>query len=401
MLAPSRFQIRTWWAALTALSCVVLAATFTGTGWLVVKAIGFLQPVLMPLALAGILAYLLDPVVSWLAKRGMKRTWAVVSVFAVFFLFITLLALWVVPTITHQGAAFARSLPEYQARAQSLLTSTIAQAREVADLQILKAPPEGAPEEADAFDTFISTGVQEGLAWLQEKAPEAAAVVGNYLLRGLGGAFGVFGFLLSMVLVPIFLFFFLKEGPQIAATWSDYLPLRASPFKSEVVSLLSEINSYLISFFRGQLLVSLIDGALIAVALLIMGMDFAILIGLMVGVLGLIPYAGVFISWIPAVLIATAQWGDWTHPIIVTVIFLVVNNLDGIVIAPKIVGESVGLHPLTVIVSVLAWSIILGGLLGALLAVPLTATIKVVLKRYFWDRPSPAYTMVDPPGSAS
>lgn len=142
---------------------------------------------------------------------------------------------------------------------------------------------------------------------------------------------------------------------------------------------------------------SLIDGAIIAVALLVMRMEFAVLIGLMVGILGLIPYAGVIISWVPAVIIAASQWNDWTHPIIVTVIFLVVNNLDGLVIAPRIVGESVGLHPLTVIVSVLVWSIVLGGLLGALLAVPLTATMKVVLKRYFWDKPGPE-AATSPPG---
>jgi hypothetical protein len=174
-------------------------------------------------------------------------------------------------------------------------------------------------------------------------------------------------------------------------------PLRASPLKNEIVSLVSEINSYLISFFRGQLIVSLIDGLLIAIALLFMGLDFAILIGLMVGVLGLIPYLGMMICYIPAVIIAAAQFGDWTHPLIVTAIFILANNIDGIFIAPKIVGESVGLHPLTVIVSVLAWSLILGGLLGALLAVPLTATIKVLLKRYFWDRPSSSLLQSEPP----
>ncbi len=377
-----------WLAALTALSFVVIGVTLAGAGWLIVMAIGFLQPLLLPLAAAGILAYLLDPVVNWLTQRRLRRTWAVVLVFAAIFLVATLLALWVVPSITHQGASFARSLPEYNERAKDLLTKTVAQLRHLAEMPVFQKA-NGGDVQADPFNTMIATSIQDGLAWVQDKAPALAGLAGNYLMRGLGGALGAFGLLLSMVLVPIFLFFFLKEGPEIAATWSNYLPLRASPFKSEVVSLLSEINNYLICFFRGQLLVSLIDGALIAVALLVLGMDFAVLIGMMVGVLGLIPYAGVFISWIPAVLIATAQWGDWMHPLIVTIIFLVVNNLDGIVIAPKIVGESVGLHPLTVIISVLAWSIILGGLLGALLAVPLTATLKVLLKRYFWDRPAP------------
>jgi len=183
----------------------------------------------------------------------------------------------------------------------------------------------------------------------------------------------------------------LLEGPAIASSWSKYLPLRASPFKREVVEVLTEINGYLINFFRGQLLVSMIDGLMITIALLFMGLDFALLIGIAVAFIGLVPYAGVIICWIPAVIIATAQFGDWLHPVLVTVIFLAVNNIDGIFIAPKIVGESVGLHPLTVIISVLAWSIILGGLLGALLAVPLTATLKVLLRRYFWEKPG------DPP----
>mgnify|MGYP000262049146 FL=1 len=251
---------------------------------------------------------------------------------------------------------------------------------------------------SDQVSVMFSNAIKDAGAWIQQKIPDLAMESGKFLQRSVGGFLGVFGFLLSLILVPIFLFFFLKDSPSIADNWSRYLPLRASPLKSEIVSLVVEINSYLISFFRGQLIVSLIDGAMIAVALLAMGLDFAILIGLMVGVLGLIPYLGMMICYVPAVIIAAAQFGDWTHPLVVTGIFILANNIDGIFIAPKIVGESVGLQPLTVILSVLAWSLILGGLLGALLAVPLTATIKVLLKRYFWDRPAdPATT---PPGQS-
>ena len=162
--------------------------------------------------------------------------------------------------------------------------------------------------------------------------------------------------------------------------------MRASPLKSEIVSLLSEINDYLINFFRGQLLVSLIDGLIIGVCLLvIVRLEFSLLIGLMVGLLGLIPYLGMMICWIPAVIIAAAEFGD-CGTLLVTIIFVSANSIDGWIIAPKIVGIR-RTAPLTVIISVLAWSLILGGLLGALLAVPLTATLKVLLKRYFWDRP--------------
>jgi predicted PurR-regulated permease PerM len=376
-----------FWATLTALSFVALGAIIVLCGGLVLKGISFLQPVLIPVAIAGILAYLLDPVVVWLEKRRLSRTKSVLVVFLVFTIGIAGIFVWVGPTVWKQGTLFARELPRLTERAKTLIDDTVLEVQKLAELPILKG--NGGEGESDGrAAAYLERAVNDTLEQIQKQLPGAAVAFGGFLQRSVGGFLGVFGMLLSLVLVPVFLFFFLKEGPAIAMHWSNYLPLRASPLKSEIVSLLSEINDYLINFFRGQLLVSMIDGAITAVLLLAIGLDFALLIGLLVAVLGLIPYAGVFISWIPAVIISAAQFGDWLHPLLVTIIFLGVNNLDGIIIAPKIVGESVGLHPLTVILSVLAWSIILGGLLGALLAVPLTATLKVVLKRYFWDKPA-------------
>ncbi|MEX1119022.1 MAG: AI-2E family transporter [Terrimicrobiaceae bacterium] len=374
-----------FWAALTAMSIVVLAAVVVLVGGLVVRGISFLQPVLTPVAIAGIVAYLLEPVVRWLEKRKITRTKSVVVVFLAVTLAIVGILVWILPPIYKQGSTFISDLPGYTERAQNLVNKTLAEAQRMAALPMFKKNGEESPETG-ATVGFFEARLDEGVTWATQQLPNLAAAAGKFAQRSVGGFLGVFGTILSLVLVPIFLFFFLKEGPAISNNWSNYLPLRASPLKSEIVSLLSEINSYLINFFRGQLLVSMIDGAIIAVLLMFVGLDFALLIGLLVAVLGLIPYAGVLISWIPAVIIAAAQFGDWFHPLIVTIIFLGVNNLDGIFIAPKIVGESVGLHPLTVIFSVLAWSLILGGLLGALLAVPLTATLKVVLKRYFWDK---------------
>src|SRR5207302_6984656 len=200
----------------------------------------------------------------------------------------------------------------------------------------------------------------------------------NLLKKSIGGFLGVTGFLLSLVLVPIYLFFFLKERPRIEQRWKDYLPLRASPLKDEVAEVLSQINNYIIAYFRGQLLVCLVDGFLIGGSLMIFpGLNFAPVIGLLVVVLTMIPYIGIILCWVPAVLIAAAQWGDWTHPLIVTGVFLIVQNLEAIFIAPRIVGNSVGLHPMTVIVSIFIWGLLIGGLLGPILAVPLTATAKV------------------------
>jgi predicted PurR-regulated permease PerM len=192
--------------------------------------------------------------------------------------------------------------------------------------------------------------------------------------------------LLSLILVPIYLFFLLNEKPRIEKRWKEYLPLRASPLRDEVAEALSEINKYVTAYFRGQLLVCLVDGVLIGTALTLIGLNFAPLIGLLVVILTMVPYIGIIVCWVPAVLIAAFQWGDWLHPIGVTLIFIVIQNLEGIFYAPRIVGNYVGLHPMTVIVSIFVWGLIIGGVLGPLLAVPLTATIKVLLARYVWGR---------------
>jgi predicted PurR-regulated permease PerM len=179
----------------------------------------------------------------------------------------------------------------------------------------------------------------------------------------------------------------LKESPRIAESWSNYLPLRRSEFKDELVSVLTEINGYLINFFRGQVVVALINGTLLAIGLSILGLQFGFLIGLGFIFFGIMPYAGYIVCYIPAVLIAFVQFNDWIHPLWVTIIFfLIIAQIDGLVTTPRIVGNSVGLHPMTVIVSVFLWTLVLGGLLGAVLAIPLTATLKVLLYRYVWDR---------------
>jgi predicted PurR-regulated permease PerM len=221
---------------------------------------------------------------------------------------------------------------------------------------------------------------------LERQLPYIAEKTWELVKQSIGGFLGITGFLLSLVMVPIYLFFLLKESPAIERRWREYLPLRNSPLKTEVAAVLTQINSYVIAYFRGQLLVCLIDGTLIGIALYFTGLNFAPLIGLLVVILTMIPYIGIILCWIPAVLIAAGQYGDWTHPLIVTAVFLVVQNLEAIFIAPRIVGSSVGLHPMTVIVSIFVWGLLIGGLLGPILAVPLTATIKVLLARYVWGR---------------
>jgi predicted PurR-regulated permease PerM len=161
--------------------------------------------------------------------------------------------------------------------------------------------------------------------------------------------------------------------------------MRNSALRDEVVLALGEINKHLIAFFRGQVLVAVFIGILTGLGLLVIGLRYAILIGLVAGVLSIVPYLGVVCSLAPALLVAYAQSnGNWGYVALTAGVFGAVQLCDGMFTSPRIMGGRTGLHPLTIIVSILVWSILLGGLLGAILAVPLTATLKVLLNRYIW-----------------
>lgn len=377
---PTPFQKKTIWVAKTFFAITVIGALSVGLIWLIGYILGFLQPVLVPLAVAGIIAYLLDPVIRLCIRKGAKEKTATMLVFVSFLVLVTLLAtVVIVPT-------FGQADDLYESRTE--IKEKVTKGIQIAFGNIQERL--GSPVAREWYD--------KGITKLTEAGPEISQNIGNWLWTRVRGVFGFLGYVLGLFLVPIYLYYFLKESHHIAAAWSDYLPLKASRFKEEVVETIREINGYLISFFRGQMLVSLIDGMLVGVTLLVLRLDYALLIGVFVALLGLLPYIGNALCLIPAMLIALAQFSDpseqwitfldqgWMWSVLVLVIFTGVQQLNSLVTAPRIVGESVGLHPFTVIFSVLFWSLVLGGLLGALLAVPLTASVKVILRRYVWEK---------------
>src|ERR1700724_4562271 len=425
---PTPWQKRTMWAALSAFFVVLLIVIAGVVIYVGANLISFLQPILIPVSIAIILAYLLDPLVTELCRRGMGRIWAIIVIFLSAFFALLGLFWWVVPSISVQSANFAKELPSYTQTARDRIVDLVVRYNRafvgasgthgksttsgLVNLLLGTPPPRSAatpspapspsaspgssaevesiapapPKLSSAERQKVEADVEKMIVYMQHQLPAWSDKAWNILKKTIGGFLGVAGFLLSLVMVPIYLFFLLKERPRIEKRWKDYLPLRASPLKDEIAGALSEINRYVIAYFRGQLLVCLVDGTLIGSALTLVGLNFAPLIGAMVVVLTMIPYIGIFICWVPAVLIAAFQWGDWTHPLIVTGIFVVVQNLEGLFYAPRIVGNSVGLHPMSVIVSIFVWGLLIGGLLGPILAVPLTATLKGLLARYVWGR---------------
>ncbi|MFM2197208.1 MAG: hypothetical protein RLZZ505_640 [Verrucomicrobiota bacterium] len=443
---PTRFQQKTLWSALTGVAMLVLGALLVGLVWLVGQIFGFLQPVLVPLIVAGIIAYLLDPVVRLLEKRGLSRLWSVITVFLATLVVITLLVAAVLPAI-QGGRSFFKKIFSKPVVAESVgavatpveQTPSEAATEEVTDpaeggaleKALLKADeePDLAPALARALHNLRGQYKDGPVGWLLTEITDGGEPIlyangsrtpdsldffwrtragrtlfeykgeiletgKRWLSVGSTKIFGFLGLVLGMIMVPIYLFFFLKDSASIRDHWHEYVPLRASHFKTELVSTLQEINGYLISFFRGQVVVGVIDGILVGVALFIFGLPYALLIGVFMAILGIIPYIGNILCLIPACIIGylhaqtVSPFGlePWPYVGCVVLIFAGVQQINSLLTAPKIVGDSVGLHPLTVIFSMLFWSLVLGGFVGALLAVPLSAAVKVIFRRYFWER---------------
>lgn len=406
---PTVFQRNALWAAITAVSITVIGALAIGLIYLATQVMAFLQPILVPFAVAGVLAYLLEPGVEWLERRGLNRQRSVLLAFAVFTLAMGGLGWWIVVKLDDPAHHLADRVPVYYAKAQKAVIDFSAKIEKDYDIKLLPrlesnvtpAPSSEAAPAGQGATPAVKEGNEAPDAdfqallrgdWVKTNLPKVPGIVWNFVRTSVGGFLGVFGFLLSFIIVPLYLYYFLIESANIQERWSDYLPLRASAFKDELVSCLNEINSYLVAFFRGQLFVSVINGIATGIGLMIVGLDFGLLIGLALCLAGIIPYLGIVLCWIPAVIIASVQGGSawisadpwWVMPLAVTGVFALVQQVDALFITPRIVGEAVGLHPMTVIVSVFVWGLLLGGLLGAIMAVPLTASVKVLFQRYVW-----------------
>ncbi len=416
MRYPTEFQKKTLWNAATGVSILVLGALIVGLIWLIGQVFGFLQPVLIPLIVAGLVAYVLEPVVRFLERRGMSRVWSVVTLFITILIAVTLLVAAVLPGIQRGHGALKDYLSHRPPTAQSAdstqdedtqhLSPALAGALNDLRNRNLNGPLGWLLTDPEPQETVLPSGgtaEQKPLSYfsksrggrmLFEYQGVILKTMRTWLTAGSTKVLGFLGLVIGMIMVPVYLFFFLKDSASIRNQWHHYVPLKASYFKTELVETLQEINGYLVSFFRGQVLVAAIDGVLVGIALMIFGLPYGLLIGVFMAILGVIPYIGNILCLIPACIIAylhaqgAAPFGmsPWSYVGCVLGIFIVVQQINSLVTAPKIVGDSVGLHPLTVIFSMLFWSLVLGGFVGALLAVPLTAAVKVLFRRFIWER---------------
>jgi predicted PurR-regulated permease PerM len=223
---------------------------------------------------------------------------------------------------------------------------------------------------------------------VQQALKDVVPLVSGWVVDHLGDFTSWLSYAVGLALVPVYLFYFLLEKTGIQSNWTDYLPIRESRAKEELVFMLSAINDCVIVFFRGQILVSLCSGTLLGLGwLLIARLDYAILLGAIASLICILPYVGAIITLCAALILAGVQYGDGHHILAVLGVFAFVQAAEGLFYSPRILGNRVGLHPLTIIISVMAGTKLIGGILGGLLAIPLTAALRAIMLRYVWKKP--------------
>ena len=335
MALPVKEQAKYWGVTITAFLVVL---------W-------FLGDVILPFVLGGAIAYLLDPIADRLEKLRLSRIVSVAIITLVAALVFVLLILLVIPTLIQQTAALIDTAPALFNQLQTALTERF-------------------PQLLDADSTIRQQLISIGNS-IQSK--------GGDLLNGLlSSALGLINVVILLVVVPVVAFYLLLDWDNMTARIDDMLPRDHAPV---VRRLATQIDNTLASFLRGQGTVCLMLGSYYAVALMLAGLNFGLVVGFIAGLISFIPYVGALVGGVLAIGLALFQfWGDPLMIGLIAGIFAVGQFLEGNILTPKLVGNSVGLHPVWLLFALSVFGSLFG-FVGMLVAVPVAAVIGV-LARY-------------------
>ena len=369
LLTPGQRRLVGFALSFGALALIALLVWLIFAG--LARFVGKFSDVIWPLAVAGILALLLRPVVSLFERRlRIRRSMSVVLLYGIFLLLGSGLVLAVVPAVVSQLLDFAAYLPALWQQTVKWGEQNLPDGLAVARRYLAN------PSVQAVVDGFA----QQARDWAGQMAPS---------LRSAGaGLFGLFGFAASVAIIPVYLFFFLLTDEHPAARLPGQLTFLRPDHRDDVVFLIREFLDILVAFFRGQLLIGLIMGVLLATGFSLAGLKFGLVLGLLIGLLNIVPYLGTMLGLSVALPLALfQQGGGWGLLAACLGVFIAVQATDGWLLTPRIMGRRTGLHPVVIIIAVFFWGHALGGILGMVLAVPLTAFFvtawRLVKRKYF------------------
>ena len=328
--------------------------------WLITAAIltAFLyvfSSILLPFLAGMILAYFLDPVADALERLGLSRLWATIVILVGFLLVLAIGMMIVIPILGSQLADFIANVPDYLSRLQTLITSL--------DPEWLRVnfgiAPESLRESLSgllAQGTGVVTALFEGI-WNSGKA-----------LVDIAGLF---------VVTPVVAFYMLLDWDRMVETVDSWVP---RDHVGTVRRIASDINRATAGFVRGQGTLCLVLGIMYAIGLTAVGLNFGLLIGLFAGLISFIPYVGSLVGLVLAVGVALVQfWPEWQWIVAVAVVFFAGQFIEGNILQPRLVGKSVGLHPVWLMFALFAFGYLFG-FVGLLVAVPPAAPVAVLVR---------------------
>lgn len=340
-----------------------------------------LGPILMPFVVGGILAYVGDPVVDWLERHRFSRTGAVVMVFATITLGIVLLILMIAPMIHTQTLTLIQSAPEALRWVQDV----------------------GLPKLGISIPDTLRLDANYVRRWVSEHWQEASGAAGVVAQSGLA----VLATIANIALIPVVAFYLLRDWDRILIACDEFTPPRWRPLSRRLASECDEVMG---SFIRGQGLVMLAMAIYYTVTLSLAGVKLSLVVGLIAGTLTFVPYLGFAVGFAAAMIAVLVQDPSFWPITWVVVIFLVAQMLEGNVLVPMLVGDKIGIHPVTVIFAIMAGGQLMG-FTGVLIALPVAALLAVLAREltrrwlgsafYLWgatpEVAAPSDTPADPP----
>ncbi len=334
MVLPVRQQTQYW-----GIATAVVFALLWGLG-----------NVILPFVVGGALAYFLDPIADRLERVGLSRTAATALISVIALLTFVFLALLIVPMLVRQLVQLVNSAPTIFGELQGFLT---------------KKFPQLMDQESVVRDTLGALG-----RTIQARGGELAG-------RLLSSALSVINAVVFIVVVPVVTFYMLLDWDRMVAKIDDWLPL---DHREVVRKIARDIDAVLAGFVRGQVSVCLILGTFYSASLMVAGLQFGLIVGAIAGLITFIPYVGALIGGALAIGLALFQfWGDWVQIGAIAGIFAIGQFLEGNIITPRLVGKSVGLHPVWLLFALSAFGTLFG-FVGMLVAVPVAASIGVLAR---------------------
>jgi predicted PurR-regulated permease PerM len=324
-------------------SLVALSGMVVLILWILAQVLSYFYVVLLPLSIAGVLALVLSPIVQSLENHlSIRRIAAVVLLYVIMLASGIAALLLVIPLLTEQIKDLIRVAPELVERAGTWLTFRFPRISE--------------------YMTRLVGSIESSPEWV----PSIEYV--TEFLRSSAGLLVGLGF------VPLFLFFMLVSGQRLKGSAHELTSVLSTQKQEEVDYLSKQFLEYVMAFFQGQLIIAMIMGTLLAIGFTVVGLQAAIVLGLLLGLLNIIPFLGVVVGMLIAVPVAWIQPGGGLDLVVqVVVLFAAVQALESWVLTPRIMSDKSGLHPAIVVVSLFFWGILFGGVIGMLLAVPLSA----------------------------